>query len=164
MEARAGLKWEGGGGGFLCPIMPSRGFPRSPRALRGSYAFAMATAVPSRSVLVVEDDEDIRAAIAEILEGEGYEVAIAANGSEALEELRHIRRPGLILLDLMMPVMNGHEFLARIRETPKLQSVPVLVLTAVSTEAPPGARGLLRKPFIVEELLDAVQSLCGTLA
>jgi CheY-like chemotaxis protein len=121
----------------------------------------MATAVPRRSVLVVEDDEDIRAAIAEILEGEGYEVAIAANGSEALEELQHMRRPCIILLDLMMPVMNGHEFLARIRETPRMQRVPVLVLTAVSTEAPPGARGLLRKPFIVEELLDAVQTLCG---
>ncbi|MCP3137144.1 response regulator [Pyxidicoccus xibeiensis] len=120
----------------------------------------MATAAPRRSVLVVEDDEDIRAAIAEILEGEGYEVAIAANGSEALDELRHLRKPALILLDLMMPVMNGHEFLAHIRETPKLKSVPVLVLTAVSTEAPPGARGLLRKPFIVEELLEAVEKLC----
>ncbi|WP_343073374.1 response regulator [Pyxidicoccus fallax] len=112
-------------------------------------------------MLVVEDDEDIRAAIAEILEGEGYEVAIAANGSEALDELAHMRRPCLILLDLMMPVMNGHEFLARMRDTPRMQGVPVLVLTAVSTEAPPGARGLLRKPFIVEELLDAVFSLCG---
>ncbi|MFP2907142.1 response regulator [Pyxidicoccus sp. 3LFB2] len=121
----------------------------------------MATAVPRRSVLVVEDDEDIRAAIAEILEGEGYEVTIAANGSEALEELRQMPRPCLILLDLMMPVMNGHEFLAHIRDTPRMQAVPVLVLTAVSTEAPPGARGLLRKPFIVEELLDAVQTLCG---
>ncbi|QSQ21514.1 response regulator [Pyxidicoccus parkwayensis] len=119
----------------------------------------MGTAAPRRSVLVVEDDEDIRAAIAEILEGEGYDVAIAANGSEALDELRHMRRPCLILLDLMMPVMNGHEFLARIREMPLMRSVPVLVLTAVSTEAPPGARGLLRKPFIVEELLDAVQRL-----
>ena len=124
----------------------------------------MATAAPRRSVLVVEDDEDIRAAIAEILEGEGYEVAIAANGSEALDELEHMRRPCLILLDLMMPVMNGHEFLARLRDTPRMQRVPVLVLTAVSTEAPPGARGLLRKPFIVEELLDAVQSLCGATA
>lgn len=112
----------------------------------------------------MEDDEDIRAAIAEILEGEGYEVAIAANGSEALDELVHMRRPCLILLDLMMPVMNGHEFLARLRDTPRMQRVPVLVLTAVSTEAPPGARGLLRKPFIVEELLDAVQSLCGATA
>lgn len=121
----------------------------------------MATAVPRSFVLVVEDDEDIRAAIAEILEGEGYEVAIAANGSEALDELQHMPRPCLILLDLMMPVMNGHEFLACIREVPRMQAVPVLVLTAVSTEVPPGARGLLRKPFIVEELLDAVQSLCG---
>ncbi|WP_164019210.1 response regulator [Pyxidicoccus trucidator] len=124
----------------------------------------MATAVPRRSVLVVEDDEDIRAAIAEILEGEGYEVTIAANGSEALDELQHMPRPCLILLDLMMPVMNGHEFLARLREVPRMQAVPVLVLTAVSTEAPPGARGLLRKPFIVEELLDAVQTLCGVTA
>jgi len=124
----------------------------------------MVTAVPRRFVLVVEDDEDIRAAIAEILDGEGYEVTIAANGSEALDELQHMPRPSLILLDLMMPVMNGHEFLARIRETPRMQGVPVLVLTAISSEAPPGARGLLRKPFIVEELLDAVQTHCGVAA
>ncbi|MBZ4419094.1 response regulator [Myxococcus sp. RHSTA-1-4] len=121
----------------------------------------MSTAAPRRAVLVVEDDEDIRAAIAEILEGEGYEVAIAANGGEALDELEHLRRPCLILLDLMMPVMNGHEFLARIQDMPRMRGVPVLVLTAVSTEAPPGARGLLRKPFIVEELLDAVHTFCG---
>ncbi len=121
----------------------------------------MATAAPRRSVLVVEDEEDIRAAVAEILEGEGFEVVIAANGREALDELKHMARPCLILLDLMMPVMNGHEFLASIRDRPRLSTVPVLVLTAVSTEAPPGAQALLRKPFIVEELLEAVQRLCG---
>ncbi len=121
----------------------------------------MATATPRRSVLIVEDEEDIRAAVAEILEDEGFEVVIATNGREALDELKHMGRPTLIVLDLMMPVMNGHEFLASIRDTPKLNAVPVLVLTAVATEAPPGARDMLRKPFIVEELLEAVQRVCA---
>ncbi|HZI14069.1 MAG TPA: response regulator transcription factor [Myxococcus sp.] len=121
----------------------------------------MATATPRKSVLLVEDEEDIRAAVAEILEDEGFEVVIASNGVEALDELKHMGRPTLIVLDLMMPVMNGHEFLASIRDTPKLKAVPVLVLTAVATEAPPGARDMLRKPFIVEELLEAVQRVCA---
>ncbi|MBU8897246.1 response regulator [Corallococcus sp. H22C18031201] len=116
------------------------------------------------SVLVVEDDDDIRAAVAEILEGEGYDVAIAANGREALDELATMRAPGLILLDLMMPVMNGHEFLTHLRAQARFRDVPVLVLTAVSTEAPKGTRGVLRKPFVVEELLDAVQQLCAVAA
>jgi CheY-like chemotaxis protein len=121
----------------------------------------MATATPPRSVLIVEDEEDIRAAVAEILEDDGFEVVIATNGHEALDELKHMGRPTLIVLDLMMPVMNGHEFLARIRDMPKLSTVPVLVLTAVATEAPPGAKDMLRKPFIVEELQEAVRRVCG---
>jgi CheY-like chemotaxis protein len=124
---------------------------------------AMVTA-SRRSVLVVEDDEDIRAAIAEILEGEGYEVAVAAHGREALDELAHAPLPGVILLDLMMPVMNGHELLKHLRASPRLRDLPVLVLTAVATEIPPGAHGLLRKPFVIDELLSAVSRFCAVAA
>ncbi|MCE9668412.1 response regulator transcription factor [Myxococcus stipitatus] len=120
----------------------------------------MASAGKPSSVLVVEDEDDIRAAIAEILEGEGYDVTIATNGREALEELEDPRYvPSLILLDLMMPVMNGHEFLAYRQGQARLREVPVMVLTAVTTDIPSGANGLLRKPFSVEELLDAVKQL-----
>ncbi|NTX05978.1 response regulator transcription factor [Myxococcus sp. CA051A] len=120
----------------------------------------MASVAKHSSVLVVEDEDDIRAAIAEILESEGYDVTIATNGREAMEELSDVRYvPRLILLDLMMPEMNGHEFLARRQTIPRLRNVPVMVLTAVTTDIPPGANALLRKPFSVEELLEAVRSM-----
>lgn len=124
--------------------------------------YRMAQPAPRKPVLVVEDDEDVRAAVAEILEGEGYEVVVAANGREALDELVHVASPSLILLDLMMPVMGGPEFLRRLRaEWPRLKDVPVLVLTAVATEALPGTRGILRKPIIPDELVTAVHRLTG---
>lgn len=122
----------------------------------------MAHSAPRRPVLVVEDDDDARASIAEILEGEGYEVAVAANGREALDELVHLPPPCLILLDLRMPVMDGAEFLRHLRaDWPRLNAVPVLVLTAVASEAPPDTRGLLRKPIIPDELVAAVDRLSG---
>ncbi|WP_342377611.1 response regulator transcription factor [Myxococcus stipitatus] len=122
--------------------------------------YAMASAGKHGSVLVVEDEDDIRAAIAEILESEGYDVTVASNGREAMEELSDVRYvPRLILLDLMMPEMNGHELLVRRQAIPRLRNVPVMVLTAVTTDVPPGANGLLRKPFSVEELLEAVRSM-----
>ncbi|RKH11834.1 response regulator [Corallococcus sp. CA053C] len=122
----------------------------------------MAQPAPRKPVLVVEDDEDVRAAVAEILEGEGYEVVVAANGREALEELVHVKSPCLILLDLRMPVMDGPEFLSRLRaDWPKLKDVPVLLLTAVVTEALPGTHGILRKPIIPDELVTSVSRLTG---
>lgn len=122
----------------------------------------MPHSAPRRPVLVVEDDDDVRAAIAEILEGEGYEVAVAAHGREALEELVHLPPPCLILLDLRMPVMDGETFLRHLRaDWPRLREVPVLVLTAVAFEEPPGTRGLLRKPIIPDELVAAVNRLSG---
>ncbi|RKH17524.1 response regulator [Corallococcus praedator] len=120
----------------------------------------MAHSEVSRPVLVVEDDDDVRAAIAEILEGEGYEVAVAANGREALDELVHLRAPCLILLDLRMPVLDGAGFLLNLRsDWPRLRDVPVLVLTAVDSEPPPDTQGLLRKPIIPDELLASVGRL-----
>ncbi|RKH62243.1 response regulator [Corallococcus llansteffanensis] len=122
----------------------------------------MAKPAPRKPVLVVEDDEDVRAAVAEILEGEGYEVVVAANGREALDELVHVASPCLILLDLRMPVMDGPEFLRRLRaDWPRLKDVPVLLLTAVVTEALPDTRGILRKPIIPDELVTSVHRLTG---
>lgn len=124
--------------------------------------YRMAQPAPRKPVLVVEDDEDVRAAVAEILEGEGYEVVVAANGREALEELVHVKSPCLILLDLRMPVMDGPEFLRRLRvDWPRLKDVPVLLLTAVVTEALPGTHGILRKPIIPDELVTSVSRLTG---
>lgn len=117
---------------------------------------------PRKPVLVVEDDDDARAAIAEILEGEGYEVAVAANGREALSELQHLPPPSLILLDLRMPVMDGPEFLRHLRaDWPRLRAVPVLLLSGVGGESLPDTGGLLRKPIVPDELVATVGRLAG---
>ena len=91
------------------------------------------------AILIVEDDADVEEAMREILEGEGYPILSAANGEEALRILAEKPRPRLILLDLMMPVMNGWELLRALRESAKLARIPVVVVSAVgSSAAPPG--------------------------
>jgi len=80
-------------------------------------------------VLVVDDEADIRELTRRTLEAEGLHVREAANGQEALEEIRR-RPPGLIMLDLMMPVMDGFEFLSRLRQDPEFPDLPVIVVTA----------------------------------
>jgi CheY-like chemotaxis protein len=114
------------------------------------------------TVLLVEDDPDIRGAICELLQFEGYEVAMAANGSEALRVLARLEpRPSLILLDLMMPVLDGYGFLERLRAHATLPAIPVLVLTASPIDrAPEGTVGLLRKPMDVDTLLAQVTRHC----
>jgi CheY-like chemotaxis protein len=122
----------------------------------------METSVPPSSpVLVVEDDADLRAAVAEILEGEGFEVHVAENGRDALDELGHMgRQPCLVLLDLMMPVMDGFAFMERFRADPALRQVPVVVFSASLKDPPEGATAMLRKPFEIPALLDAVAGYC----
>jgi len=81
--------------------------------------------------MVIDDDDDIREAIQEVLQAEGYTTLGAANGEEAIQLLRGAEeRPCLILLDLMMPVMDGWEFLKEIDEEPKLQGIPVAIMSA----------------------------------
>ena len=111
--------------------------------------------------LVVEDDFDLRDALVPILEYEGHRVVSAANGKEALDRLHAMPPPSLILLDLMMPVMNGEEFRAEQLRDPVLASIPVVVLSAhPSAEeraAHLGAAGCLKKPFDIEDLLEHVR-------
>jgi CheY-like chemotaxis protein len=112
-----------------------------------------------KTVLVVEDDVDIRKLVADFLEMLGYTVAACENGREALEQVAR-GVPDLILLDLMMPVMDGRQFSAALKRDPPTASVP-LVLMSASPEAPRvsieiGARGCLRKPFDLDQLADAV--------
>ena len=126
----------------------------------------MENAIPGvGSVLVVEDDADLRAAVADILEDAGFEVHVAENGEDALHvfgELgHHGQRPCLVLLDLMMPVMDGFAFMERVRADPGLRQVPVVVLSASAREPPEGARGMLRKPFEIPILLDTVAEHCA---
>jgi len=109
-----------------------------------------------KTVLVIEDDLDIRDAIQEILQDEGYSVFTADNGVVALDVLGRIPRPGLVLLDLLMPEMDRHQFLEVLRADPRFTSVPVVVVSAGITVVPAIA-GHIRKPFDTEVLLKTVR-------
>ncbi len=116
----------------------------------------------SAAVLVVEDEQDIRETLRDILEMEGYRVRCASNGKEALDALAEMPRPRLILLDLMMPVMSGYELLQALRANNDLSTIPVTVVSAVGDRlAPGGSRtSVLRKPVDLETLLHAVDAGC----
>jgi len=109
----------------------------------------------AKRVLVVEDDDDIRSTLAELLESEGYEVTSAADGRQGLARALE-RPPDLILLDLMMPVMNGWEFREEQKRDPSIAGVPVVVVSAVS-RASIDASEVIAKPFSIDDVLDAVQ-------
>lgn len=115
------------------------------------------------TILLVEDDADIRSALCSILEDEGYEVVSAADGQEALSALRAGARPAVILLDLMMPVMDGADFRAAQLRDPRFADIPVVVLTAdgrlqQSAQAL-GAAAAFAKPFELKVLLRALERL-----
>ena len=110
------------------------------------------------TILIVEDDEDLQAALSEALEDEGYRVRAVPNGLEALSKLLGDQeRPNLIVLDLMMPLMNGWQFLRERIRYPSLSQIPVLVLTASSDARPKQAAAVLRKPIHPLELFEAVR-------
>ncbi|HVH46973.1 MAG TPA: response regulator [Labilithrix sp.] len=113
-----------------------------------------------RSVLLVDDDADIREAAAFVLEDAGYHVVSAANGKEALSALERGLRPSVIVLDLMMPVMNGWEFHDNVRHNADLASIPMVVVTgdpmATQRADKLEVAAYLRKPFDASALLDLV--------
>lgn len=124
----------------------------------------MAATAERRSVMVVEDDSDVRETIVELLEDEGYDARGAVNGRDALEMLRADGRPGLILLDLRMPVMDGWEFRRQQRGDPFLSAIPVVVMSADGslerkTEGM-AAAAVLAKPVGLDHLLATVQRFC----
>ncbi len=114
-------------------------------------------------VLVVDDDPDILDAICDILEAEGYRVARARHGLEALERV-DTERPAVILLDLMMPVMDGVAFAQALRTRPASVPPPILVISADGNPqraAAVGAQGYLAKPFDIDALLAHVAAMTG---
>lgn len=125
------------------------------------------TPTAHKTILVVEDDFFIRDLLIELLEEEGYPVASAANGKEALAYLEVATElPGLILLDLMMPVMDGQQFIQVQQSNPRLQSIPVVVLTASTdtTRLPEEFEptGYMAKPIELHRLLDTVATYSHT--
>src|SRR6266404_1979707 len=91
----------------------------------------MPRSVPHCPVLIVEDDEDLREMMAQQLTLEGFHAAAVTNGREALQYLHEAARPDVILLDLMMPVMDGWEFRRQQQADPEIAPVPVIVLSAI---------------------------------
>lgn len=117
-----------------------------------------------KRVLLVDDDEGFRSIVAELLEGFGYEVLAAENGLEALDLLHGGASPCVILLDLMMPKMNGWELLDRMRREPALAQIPVAVLSGVddlrAKVAALGVSASLRKPVDLDTLLGVIERHC----
>jgi|SRR5262249_34595288 len=117
------------------------------------------TTKPS-TILIIDDDADIRELLRIILEGEGYHVNLAADGFDALEQLKAGARPALILLDLMTPRMDGEEFLKRLRHGPYAKT-PVIIMSGHSAAEKASnelkAVCCLPKPVEFEELLTTVK-------
>ena len=111
-------------------------------------------------ILIVEDDDDLRTVVSDLLADLGYRVASAVNGRDALDYLRANRAPALIVLDLMMPVMDGVEFCRRRLRDPALRSIPIFLFTARGQSiANISAVRVLKKPLVVSEFIDAVRSV-----
>lgn len=120
-----------------------------------------------RSILIVEDDQAIRDVYEELLRDEGYRVASAANGREAMRLLRDgLAPPDLVIMDLLMPVLDGWGLAAEMAATPELARIPFLVLAAQAAPfgrpPPSGARAQMVKPAALEELLATVASCWAT--
>ncbi|MFQ5503504.1 MAG: two-component system response regulator [Planctomycetota bacterium] len=119
-----------------------------------------------RTVLIIEDEKLIIVSTQMVLEAVGYRVESAMNGEEGIRQAREIR-PDLILLDIMMPGIDGWETLTRLKRDPDISSIPVIIFTAreharghqKSTEM--GAAGYFRKPFEPDELIELVEKHAG---
>src|SRR5262245_3045088 len=112
--------------------------------------------VEPRLILIVEDEPNLLEIASFVLESEGFTVETARNGEQALERLHASKLPGLVLLDLLMPVMNGQELLEEIARSPSLTPPPIVVLTAGDSTTIPGAAEVLRKPYDLDRLLEVV--------
>jgi CheY-like chemotaxis protein len=120
------------------------------------------------TILLVEDDFDVREALAETLRDEGYCVECAVDGEQALHYLRNGGRPGLILLDLMMPRMSGSEFRMAQKVDPQLRDLPVVLLTADGRMEEKARAletdGAIRKPINLDELFSMIRRFNKTAA
>lgn len=119
-----------------------------------------------KTILVVEDDPGILDILASVFELENYLVLQAENGQEALDILKTLEElPGLICLDLMMPMMDGQTFLNEIQtkaENVRFQKIPVLILSAARAEVFGTTVGHIRKPPAIDQLLQFAEKYCGS--
>jgi DNA-binding response OmpR family regulator len=114
------------------------------------------------SVLVVDDDADIRESLRLVLEDEGFVVRTAADGAQAVAAME-AESPCFVILDLMMPVMDGWEVAGRMHDEARLATIPLCVVTATPEWAPSDSTCVLKKPIDLEALLAAVYDNCNHL-
>ena len=118
------------------------------------------------TIMLVDDDDDIREIVAMILQGEGYRTVDASDGAEALDLLTRGVHPPLIFLDMMMPVLNGEDFLRRVKADKDLAHIPIVVMSgdtaARNTAQTLGAVGCLAKPVEIDTILDYVHRFAPT--
>jgi CheY-like chemotaxis protein len=119
---------------------------------------------PPAEILIIDDDAELRMAVAEALEQCGFQVATAGNGREGLDLLRRGIVPRLILLDLLMPVMNGWQFCSAKQADPTLAHIPVIALSAAAKKDPSSpyyvdVQEVIPKPVEFEQLLVAVRRM-----
>lgn len=114
----------------------------------------------NHTVLLVEDEDDLRESMRDALELNGYAVVAARDGQEALDAMGRIDEVCLVLLDLLMPGMNGWDFFAKLRTRPEFAGVPVVVHSSAGSQAPQGVTRILQKPVKLAELLSVVREFC----
>jgi CheY-like chemotaxis protein len=110
-----------------------------------------------KTVLVVEDDDTLRGALQMVLEWEGYRVTSASNGREALDLLNRPDRPSVVLLDLMLPELDGWQVRQAMKDDPRLAAIPVVVVSALDAGRCPDVAGHVQKPFQPQELLEVIR-------
>ena len=127
------------------------------------------TDAAKRRVLIVDDEPSIAKILRKQMEVAGFDVSVAADGEAGLTAIRE-SRPELVILDVMLPKMNGHQVCAAVKQDPGLKAIPILMLTAKAQRQDQeeamtcGAEAYLTKPFQLEELLEKVRGLLGGVA
>ena len=115
-------------------------------------------------VMVIDDDEDVREVLRDFIEDLGYRPVVAANGQEGLDAIRGLDEPPcVILLDLMMPVMDGWQFLQVVSADVSLARIPIVISTSAPDRAPSGPK-VLAKPVDLEDFVAELRQLCGSAA
>ena len=120
---------------------------------------------PQKKLLLVEDDLEIRDVLQDLLEAEGYDVIPASHGRQALDYLQRAtadRLPDLVLLDMMIPFIDGAQVLASMKRDARLSPIPVVVLSAVVRERPDGAAAFLAKPVALQNLFDTIRTFVAS--
>jgi CheY-like chemotaxis protein len=113
------------------------------------------------TLLIVEDEEDLREMLRDALERRGFNVVTASNGQEALAAIPKIEHICLVLLDLFMPEMNGWDFFDALKSKQDWQEIPVIITTSAPDRAPAGANRVMQKPLNLDRVVSTVQEFCA---